>query len=155
MLVNNLRVDAIVWLQSKYVRNLLNGDISYFHSNKLGAMTDTLTRQCPSAAGTVADVSESLFATTMVIAYRLAAFLISPVLTAGALIVFVAVSVGRHHFVTKAKRIGAVQVSRDSELQVSTIESLSGTQVVKAFLLEPLRWTVFHQRSQAHQDLLV
>jgi ABC-type multidrug transport system fused ATPase/permease subunit len=112
-------------------------------------MTDMVTTQSSRAASTVADLAESLFSLTMMFAYLLAAFLIAPTLTAGALVVFLLVSLGMQFFVARAEKIGAILVKRDNDVQVSAIESLTGIQVLKAFRLERFRWKDLNQRSRA------
>ena len=147
MLVNRLRINAVVWLQSKYVGHLLDADISYYHSKKVGEMTDTIIQQCPRASGMLADVAECLFGITMIIAYLLAAFLIAPLLTTGALVIFVSISWCLQYYVSKAVTIGETVVIKDRELLVSALESLTGIQVVKSYLLEKLRWTDFNNKA--------
>lgn len=148
VLVNKLRVGAIVWLQTRYMWNLLNADLSYFHSQKLGVMTDTLTTQSNRAGGSVIDMAEIVTGVAMIFAYLVVAFLISPVLTAGAFVTLMVVSVGMQHFISMAGRKAKVLVTRDNDYQVAAVEFLSGIEVVKSFLLERLRWTDFKQKAQ-------
>lgn len=147
-LVCQLRMEAVVWMRSRYMWSVINTDMSYYHANRLGVMTDRVTHQCSRAGDSIGEVAEALFCLSMILAYVIAAFLIAPLLAIGALAIFLIVAIAMHYFVRKADRIGARLLIGDNNLQVSAIESLSGIQVVKSFLLEKARWSDFESRAR-------
>ncbi len=139
----------LLWLRSKYMWNLLHADMSYFHSEKLGVLTDTLITQTPRAGGTVKTMNDILVALGTLVAYLVAAFLIAPVLTAVAIAMILLVSVGMQYYVNRAEALGVTLLSQDREYQVAALENLSGIHVVKTFVQEWFRWANFDTKAQA------
>jgi subfamily B ATP-binding cassette protein MsbA len=72
----------------------------------------------------------------------------APALTAIALVALMLVSLGMQYFIAKAKAMSELEVRQENELQVASLETLSGIHIVKSFLLEPLRWTHYNSRTQ-------
>ena len=141
-----LRHGFTTWIRSEYMWGLLNADLAYYHSETLGVMTDTLTTQSAHAGATIADAIELVASCALVLTYLVVAFLISPVLTAGALVALLIVFIGVQHFITAAKKGAETRVARDYTLQVAGVENLSGIQVIKSFLLERVRWSDYSRK---------
>jgi ABC-type multidrug transport system fused ATPase/permease subunit len=152
ILVGRLREGFTSWIRYSYMKRLLDADLSFFHGERLGVMTDTLTTQSHQAGGSIMNMVELVALFGMVLAYLLAAFFISPIITAGAVLVLLAVILGMQLFVARARATAKVLVDRSYDLQVAGLESLSGIQVVKSFLLEPMRWAEYTRRSNGVAD---
>ena len=148
ILAAKLREGYLAWIRSEYMRVLLDADLAYFHSEKLGVMTDTLATQSHRAASSISDAIEVVATTALVSTYLVGAFLISPVLTAGALVALLIVSIGVQYFITMAGRGATIRVGRDYAMQVAGVENLSGIQVVKSFLLERIRLADYTRKSE-------
>ena len=48
----------VLWMKSRYMENLLNADMSYFHRQRLGVHTDSLTFQVTRAGASVQGITE-------------------------------------------------------------------------------------------------
>jgi ABC-type multidrug transport system fused ATPase/permease subunit len=154
VLVAKLRVGFIAWIRSKTLQNLLGTDISHFHRRNLGNLTATLTTQADQAGNSVYTVTEIVASLGVIVAYLLAAFLISPVLAAVALAMLVVVSAAMQYHLMRARTLGTRLVERNNELHSAAVESLSGIRVIKSFMLERLRWTEFHNKALAVAEAL-
>lgn len=147
LLTARLRTGFTAWIRYQYMSNLLNADISYFHQERLGVMTDDLTGQSHSAGASVLDMIELLGTSVLVLAYLVGAFVISPVLTGAAFGMVLLVTLAMQHFINKASKISAETVRRNNEYQVAAVETLSGIQVIKSFLLEGVRGEEFKSKA--------
>ena len=78
VLTGRLRVGFILWIRSRFMDNLIYADISYFHNERLGVMTDNITGQSLIAGTSVVDSIELLGTAVLVTTYLIGAFLISP-----------------------------------------------------------------------------
>jgi len=143
ILVAKLRAGFTAWIRTQYMESLVQADVSYFHNARLGVMTDTLSTQSHAAGGTILEAVEMLSNFTMFLAYMVAAFLVSPLLTLAAIGLLAVVSLAMQYYVAQGRIKGAEQVLKENELQASAVESLSGISVVKSFLLERFRWLDF------------
>ena len=147
LLANRLRETFTVWLRAKYMSALLRADISYFHSERLGVMTATLTNQCQSAGAALFVVIELIANMAIIITFLAVAFVVSAPLTGAAFALMLIVTLVVQYFVAVARRKTVIAVTRDRALQVSAIESLTGIHLVKSFLLEPMRSIAFKDRA--------
>jgi subfamily B ATP-binding cassette protein MsbA len=147
ILVAKMQIGFAVWIKSRYMWNLLHTDVSYFHRQKVGVMTDTLTTQSNTATATVQVITEMITNIGVGSAYLLAAFLIAPDLAGAAIATMALVSLAMHFHIKRSRVAGAELVQRENAFQVSALESLSGIHVVKNFLLEQLRWKDFNDRA--------
>lgn len=148
VLVARTRERFILWLRSRQMRNLLHADLSYFHGQKLGAMSDTVTTQASNAGATVQEVGEIVAGIALISAYLLAAFIITPVLAAISLALLVVVTLAMQYYIAKARAQGRERADRQNELQAATVEELSGIHVIKSFLLENLKWKDFWKKAE-------
>lgn len=149
LLTAKLRTGFCAWMRAQYMANLLNADMSYFHQEQLGVMTDNLSAQTHHASSSVVDGIEILGNAVLVVAYLVGAFLISPGLTAAALGMVLLVTIAMQFFINRAGRISKEAVERQNIFTASAVETLGGIQVVSAFLLEKLRGREFINKAQA------
>ena len=152
ILVGKAREGFIVWMRSKNMWNLLHTDMSYFHSERLGVLTDTLTVQAYRGGDSLYIITEIVASLGVILAYLAAAFVIAPSLTGVVFAMLLVVSLGVQYNISKARTIGAGRVDQENELQASAVESLSGIHVVKSFLLERLRWMDFNSKAEKVGD---
>ena len=136
-----------VWMKSKAMEGFLHADVSYFHQKNLGELNNTLTIQSESAGGTFSGVTEFVSNTGITVAYLVAAFLISPILTGVAFAITLLLTLSMQHFIVRARALGERQVLRTSEVQMTSLENLSGIRVIKSFLLERFRWSQFNSKA--------
>ena len=149
LLVSKSLVQFTNWIRSKSMWSLMHADLSYYHQEKLGRLSDTLTTQSNQAGGSFREVVEILSNLGVILAFLAAAFLLSPSLTAIALGMLVLVSIAVQRNVVMARKIGSVMVNRSMELQANAVESLGAIHLIKSFLLERLRWADLNAKSQA------
>ena len=147
LLVAKLTIGFIVWMRATYMWNLLNADISFFHAQRTGVLADTLNKQIEQTSSSFQSFTELIANLGLVAAYLLAAFLISPSLSAVALGMLIVVTLTMQRFISKASSIGASLVLRHNEFQVASLENLNGVQVIKSFLLERLRLSAFNKKT--------
>ena len=148
VLLNKLRAGFTAWLRSKYMWNLVHADLGYHHNARLGVMTDFLTTHSHAAGGSVLEVVEMVANLALLIAYLVAAFLVAPYLTAGALGVLFLISLSMQIYVNLGKKRAVIHVRRENEMHVSAVENLSGIAVLKSFLLERIRWLDFSRTAE-------
>ena len=148
ILTQKTRVGFITWMRSKNMENFLHSDLSYFHQERLGVMTGTLTTQSYRAGYTVVQFVDVISSLAVIAAYLTAALIIAPVLMVFVLGTLLLVSLGVQYFMAKVRRIATEGVHRENELQGAAIETLSGIHVVKSFLLERLRWRDFETKAE-------
>ena len=153
VMTNKLQMGFTTWIRSKYMDTLLRGDLAHFHSERLGVMTDTLTIQSWAAGGMIFYLIEMITSFAVVVAYLIAAFLITPGLAGISLGLLLVVSVAMRRYVSKASAKASIQVERQNAFQVSAVESLSGVHVIKSFLLERVRSAEFGRRSEEVGDI--
>ena len=137
----------VVWMRSKTMSNLLHADMSYFHKQKLGKLNDTLTTQANLAGDSAFQITDIIASLGVIVAYLVAAFLITPVLTAVALGMLLIVVLAMQYHISKAKPMGVRLVEQNSELQTAALESLSGIRVIRSFLLERPRLLHFSSKA--------
>lgn len=147
ILVVRTGIGFVIWMRSKLMQNYLSADLSYFHNEELGRMSNTLITQTDRAATSFNAVTEILTSCGVAGAYLLVAFVISPVLTAMALAIMLLVTVIMQIFITRARTMGDQVVRAYSELEAEAVENLSGIQVIKSFLLEGFRSMKFHSKA--------
>ena len=153
VMVGKLRAAFAAWIKSNVMLTLLHADVSYFHAQRLGVMTSTLTSQCATVGSTIGVIIELVASLALVLAYLVVAFAISPYLTAAAFPLMLAVILGVQYFVVRARRMSTEAVKRDRAFQVAAVESLSGIHVVKSFLLERLRWMDFKRKAEDLEEI--
>ena len=153
LLVGKVMTGFGAWIRTRYMWNLLEADLSYFHGSRLGVLSDNLTTQSSRAGGSAAHVAEFVANVCMIIVYLVTAFLVSPALTGMALAVMFLVSLSMQPHVTMAKAKAAEGVRRDNALQATAVETLGGVQVIKSFLLERLRWGDFSNKADGVADI--
>ena len=147
ILVARTRQGFLVWLRSMLMQNLLHTDVRYFHKERMGTLTNTLTIQAEDGSSTFAAITEMISGFGIVTAYMLAAFLISPVLTAVAFGMIILVTLAMQSRIKRARSIGENLVRRNQDLQTASLESLSDIRTVKAFRLEQNRLTDFNNKA--------
>jgi len=148
VLAGKLRQGYEAWIKSRYMWTLLNADLSYFHDQKLGVLTDRLTIQSDQAANVLDNYIELLTHSALVTAYLVGAFAISPYLTAIAFAMMLMVSGSMQYFIRRAAAGSRLAVLRSNAFHVAAVETLSGIHVIKSFLLEQVRWTDFDRMSK-------
>lgn len=136
MLVAGVQRDFTIWMRSRYMRHLLGADIGYFHKERLGVLSDSLTTQADHAGASLFAFTELFTIAVLVVIYMGSAFLIAPGLTTIALVMMVLVSLSLQVYVSRGKQIGADGVIAANNLQATAVEILGGVHVVKAFLME-------------------
>jgi len=146
------RERIVVWLRTRNMNRLLAADMSFFHRQQVGVLTDTLTTQANHAGTGLYLVTEMLANTGVIISYLVAALLISPTLTAIAISVLFLVSISMQQFISKSKTISIERFGRETELQAGALESLSGMHIIKSFQLEQSRLLDFTNRSENVAD---
>jgi subfamily B ATP-binding cassette protein MsbA len=145
MVVAGMTRDFTVWLRTGVMRDLLHADISYFHTQQLGKLTDTLSTQTQRAGNTLSLMGDIIASCGIIFAYLAAAFFITPVLAAVAFAMLFMVSLMVQHLVQRARTISKNLVQNENNFQAAGLENLSGIQLVKSFLLE-------RPRSEAYAD---
>lgn len=149
ILIDKAVVTFSVWLRTRTMESLLSGDTEYFHHQRLGMLTDTLTTQSSRAGGALHVAADGVSLAAVSLVYLLGAFLIAPFLAAAALGTGLILSLAMQYYVSRARKIADTMVSRQNELQIAGIETLSAIQVVKSFLLERSRWSDYRSKAQA------
>ena len=149
VLVEKTTTDFTAWLRSRCMDRLLHADLEYFHREKLGTLTDTLTTQANRAGSIVSSVSEMIALLGLMIAYLIAAFLVTPLLAILAFGTALVLSFAMQYQIRRARVIGTTLVERQNVFQTSGIESLSGIQVIKSFALQNMRWSDFTDKANA------
>lgn len=155
VLMAKTREGFVVWIRSTHMNNLLHADMSYFHQARLGALSDTLGIQAYRAGSTLGLLAEILASSGMLIAYLVAAFLITPVLAAIAFGMLAIVTLSMQFYINKAKTIGADRTTRENAMQVTTMETLTGIQLIKSFRLESPRGGEYKFRAEQVGETLV
>ena len=140
LMTARLRVSFTAWIRSRFMWNLVNADMNYFHQNQLGTMTDNLTTQSHAAGSSVLDIIELMANISVLVAYLVAAFLVSPGLAGLAFTMLLIITLCMQRYVLQGSRKGIIQVERENSLQADAAETLSGVYTIKSFLLERLRW---------------
>ena len=147
MMVAGVQRDFTVWMRSRYMRYLLRADISYFHNERLGVLTDSLTTQSDHAGASLFAFTELFTIVVLAAIYLISAFIIAPVLTTIALVMMILVSLSLQVYISRGKQIGRDGVAAANNLQATAVEILSGVQVVKSFLMEGFFWGSFTKRA--------
>ena len=152
IMTGKLSMDFLVWLRSRYMWSALQADMSFFHSQKLGVMTDTLKTQTERSADSLGRFIELVSNLLMALTYLALALLMAPLLSMVALLTLLLVSLAMQHFISKTKLMAKTLVLRDNDLQVEALETLGGIHIVKSFILEQLRWMSFIHRAENVRD---
>lgn len=147
-----VRIDFIVWNRSTNMKKMMNADLEYFHHEKLGVLTDSLTTQAQAPGDSLYHIIEIVSAIGILSMYLLTAVLISPELTGIAAGMMFITFLAMQRYVSQAKTIGSERAIRENELQVSAVESFSGIHLIKSFLVGQLRWLDFNERSEKVAD---
>ena len=147
-----VRIDFTVWNRSNNMKKLMNADLNYFHNEKLGVLTDSLTTQAQAPGDSLYHVTEIISAVGILLMYIVTAILISPELTGIAVGMMAITFLAMQSYISKAKAIGSARAIRENELQVSAVESLSGIHLIKSFMVGQLRWQDFYERSEKVAD---
>ena len=155
VLVANARQKFVVWIRTTQMDNLLHADMAYFHQARLGAISDTLASQSARAGDTLILIAEILASSGMLIAYLVAAFLITPILAAVAFGMLAIVTMSMQFYIIKAKTIGTTRITRENALQDAAVETLSGMHFIKSFRLESLRGGEYKFRADQVKESLV
>ena len=145
----------IVWIRATHMNNLLHADMSYFHRARLGAISDTLGLQAYRTGSTLGQLAEILASSGMLMAYLVAAFLITPILAAIAFGMLAIVTLSMQFYINKAKTIGADRTTRENAMQVATMETLTGINLIKSFRLESLRGGEYKFRADQVGNTLI
>ena len=145
----------IVWIRATHMNNLLHADMSYFHRARLGAISDTLGIQAYRTGSTLGLLAEILASSGMLMAYLVAAFLITPILAAIAFGMLAIVTLSMQFYINKAKTIGADRTTRENAMQVATMETLTGINLIKSFRLESLRGGEYKFRADQVGNTLI
>ena len=146
-LVSKTRQGFVAWMRTETMGNLLYADISYFQDQQVGSLSGTLTNQAFRAGESFYHATEILASIGIIIAYLLAAFLISPALTTMAFGMLLVVFLAMQYNVRRSKAMGIRVTEQENRLLAVSVESLSGIRVIKSFLLEPLRWMGFKKNA--------
>ena len=133
--------------------NLIFADISYFHNERLGVMTDNITGQSHIAGTSVVDSIELLGTAVLVTTYLIGAFLISPMLTIVAACMALSVTLAMQYFIKRAKQLSESAVTLNNDYQVDAVEILSGIEVIKAFVIERVRGSSFNNKAGLVGDI--
>ena len=128
-----------VWMRLWVMHDLLHADMSYFHRQTLGRLTDTLTTQVHRAGISLTMITDISASAGVIFAYLVAALVVSPILTGVAVAMVLIVSLAMQFHILRAKAMSIAMVQAEKDLQAAGLENLSGIHVVKAFLLEQLR----------------
>ena len=153
LMTARLRVSFTAWIRSRFMWNLVNADMNYFHQNQLGTMTDNLTTQSHAAGSSVLDIIELMANISVLVAYLVAAFLVSPGLAGLAFTMLLIITLCMQRYVLQGSRKGIIQVERENSLQADAAETLSGVYTIKSFLLERLRWEGFKSKAESLGDI--
>ena len=145
----------IVWIRATHMNNLLHADMSYFHRARLGAISDTLGLQAYRTGSTLGLLAEILASSGMLMAYLVAAFLITPILAVIAFGMLAIVTLSMQFYINKAKTIGADRTTRENAMQVATMETLTGINLIKSFRLESLRGGEYKFRADQVGNTLI
>lgn len=138
-----------VWIRSRIMGNLLRTDLSYFHREELGQLTNTVITQVPRGAGVFSQIVDMITNLALACAYLTTALLISPLLTGIALGAVLVLTMVVQFFIVRARAMGTREVQVLDELHSAVVENLSGIRVIKSFLLEELRWMDSHRAAVA------
>lgn len=147
ILVSKLTNGYIAWMRSRAMESMLKADVSYFHDERLGTLSSTLTTQSLQAGTTLFAMAEIFALIGVITSYLLAAFFVSPLLTMIALGIMFLITIMMQVFINRSKILGSMLVEKNNELHSSAVENLSGIRLIKSFLLESLRSEEFHQRT--------
>jgi subfamily B ATP-binding cassette protein MsbA len=148
ILSQRIRIDFVVWHRSNNMQKLLNADLSYFDKSRLGVMTDSLTMQSHHVGDSLHASIEIISNFGVLLAYLSMALLISPILTGICLVTMLFTFFSMQFFIARSRTIGTTQATRENELQVEAVETLSGVHVIKTFLIQRLRWLEFEDKAQ-------
>ena len=146
--------DFTIWMRKRYMGSLVNADISYFHQERLGVLTGTLTLQAEHAGFCLRYVTDIINISGLVLAYMIAAFVITPELTAISVGVMAVVTLIVQIYIRRVDAIGTEGVMRANNLQANAIETLSGIHLIKSYVLETIRWQEFTARAEEMGDLV-
>ena len=142
------REGFIVWLRSRSMGLLLEADLSYFHQEKMGTLTDTLTNQTSRAGATLSNSIEIISSLGIAVTYVIASFLLAPYLALVSICLIAIVTMGLRWFMISARKMGTVRVLRENRLASSAIETLAGIHVIKTFNIKSLRSDEFRARAE-------
>ena len=145
----------VVWLRTWNMWNLLNADLSHFHRRRIGVLTDTLMTQSGRSGTCLVQATQILTNLGVVVAYLGAAFLITPLLTTGAVALLILVSLSTQQILNQATKMGTRVVEEENNLNALAVEDLSGIRVIKGFLIERLRWAEYQRRAEDVKDATV
>jgi len=146
--------DFTIWMRTRYMGNLVHADISYFHQERLGVLTGTLTLQAEHAGFCLRYITEIINISGLILAYMVAAFVITPELTAIAVGVMAIVTLVVQFYIRRVDAIGTEGVMRANNLQASAVETLSGIHLIKSYVLETIRWKEFTTKAEEMGDLV-
>jgi ABC-type multidrug transport system fused ATPase/permease subunit len=152
IMVAKAQVDLTRWMRERDMQRLLSADLSYFHNERLGILSDVLTTQPTRAGNAFMVITDIISSLGVVIAYLAAAFFISPLLTVVAVAVAVLMSLGIQYHVSKAKKLGSVRTVRETGLQADSVETISGIHMIRTFLLERLKFGEFSDSAKSVAD---
>jgi len=147
ILVVKTGIGFMIWLRSTVLENYLRADVSYFHKEELGRMSNTLFTQTDRATTTFNVIVEMFTSAGVAFAYLIAALFISPLLTAIAIGTMAIVTLAMQFFISRAASLGTQVVRAYSDLEADGIENLTGIQVIKSFILERTRSNNFRDKS--------
>ena len=147
-LITRAEQSFTVWLRSRSMHGLLDADMSYFHQKRIGILSDTLTTQTAHAGTSISRGIEIIANLGIAFTYLLTAYLIAPVLATVALGMMLALFLGMRWHIRRSEAFGTVRLQKETELQASSIETLTGIHVVKSFLLERLKWGEFSDKAE-------
>ena len=152
IITERTRQSIILWLRTRSMRNLLNADLAYFHKERIGVITDSLTNQVPRAGSSLTFSTEIIANAAMVIVYLSTAFLIAPFLAAIAVgtICFIVLLMQWH--IVRSRSLGITAVTRENLHQATAIENISGIHVVKSFLLEQYKVLTYRNAAKEVGD---
>lgn len=152
ILVSKMTTGFVAWMRTRTMDSMLRGDVAYFHDERLGTLASTLTTQSNQAGSSLFIVAEIFALAGVIVAYLIAAFLVSPALTASALAIMVVIILSMQYLINRAKAMGSNLVDRNNELHGSVVESLGGIRVIKSFVLERLRGQEFNRHADSVRD---
>ena len=152
IMVANAQVDLTRWMRERDMWRLLNADLTYFHQERLGKLSDVLTTQPTRVGNAFMVITDIISSIGVVIAYLAAAFFISSLLTVVAIVVAVLMSLGIQYHVSKAKKLGADRTVRETDLQADSVETLSGIHLIRTSLLERLKFREFSESAKGVAD---
>lgn len=135
-------------MRLELMRNLLSARWSFFGRKTTGQFANAVTTEAPRAGQVYSELCQILAAILQMLAYALAALLISWWITVGAVILGVGLTFLAQGFFVKTWRSGVVQTSTQKNLASVLVDVLQGIKALKAMAKEHLVWPLLEREAQ-------